>query len=431
MDITDIYGKNKEQVEGRKNPIILPPDSYVLDHEKRIEEINQKQFRAMIDSSDDPTAEREKLLSSTFIAKELNLEPKHVYQNHDIYVQKYLDFKDIPKHSWTAIKDEWNRGWLNNKISKVGIKLMADPENQEYIKELEDLYSKMPKADKQERGIFTQFAKSTTSFLPSMVSAGKWGIGGGLLGGVGGYLVGGAPGAKTGATKGAQIGTFIGGAKNATGSIFTSIMSTENPETGEMIIKDPNAREAMYGIAIASSLSGGIISGLIEKAQIGTLLKGSITREVFESVTNQGIKNFLSKKVLQSKATQVIADYGLTIGEEVLQEVAQESIELLSEELSKAVYNYHESSNLPQATRDEWLAMIKEVAITTAQGTATLGIFKAGGQLAKKIDPKKDKGFVKGAETIDVSLDNIVSFDSTEVSREIAGEKLDQRKLYQ
>lgn len=403
--------------------------SYVQAHEDIMVKQNEEQMQKLVDLADDPEKEREKILSSTFLAQQLGVDSQHVYQNHDIYVQRYLDRKEVPTHSFTAIKNEWDRGWLNNQVSDLGIKLMADPNNEELIKELDELYAKMPEPDKQERGLVTDFAKSTTAFVPSMASAGAWGLGGGAVGGIVGYFAGGGAGAAKGAEIGAKVGTLIGGAKNATGSIFTSIMSTTDPETGQMLLKDPVAREAMYKVAVATSISGGVVSGLVEKAQIGTFLGGSITQDIFENVTNQGLKNFLSKRVLQHKARQVVVDYGLEVGEEVLQEIAQESTELLAEELSKAVYNYHESSNLPQATRDEWLSMIKETAVTTAQGTAVLGVGKRASLNAKKLLSKEKKaGFAKSKEAVDVSIENIVSFDSTEESRIIAGEQLDKKK---
>ncbi len=158
------------------------------------------------------------------------------------------------------------------------------------------------------------------------------------------------------------VGAVYGGAKRATeieaGLMFDELLQMKGPN-GERI--DPD-------VAVAISSGVGLVNGLLEIAQIDEIIK---TIPGAKKLLRKGIKTAISKTVknksLLKLAGRQAFSYGKTIGVETLQELSQESSNIVGGELAKYLRNRADDGDIPHASVDEIMRRYKDTAVQSIQ----------------------------------------------------------------
>ncbi len=160
---------------------------------------------------------------------------------------------------------------------------------------------------------------------------------------------------------------IYGGVKRAAeieaGLMFDELLQMKGPN-GERI--DPQSAQAIsYGV--------GFINGLLEMAQIDTLIKtipGG--KKLLRRGISQAIKKTVKNKSLLRVASKHLANYGKTIGIETLQELSQESSNIVGGELAKYLHNKANDGKITHAKVNEIMKRYKDTAIQSIQSFSVL-----------------------------------------------------------
>jgi hypothetical protein len=178
------------------------------------------------------------------------------------------------------------------------------------------------------------------------------------------------------------------------GLAYSELRNFKDPETGERIDTDI-ARAAAFGV--------GAINGLLEYAQLKTLIKtlpGG--KKLLSGLILDTVKEVAEKKSLQAIAGKYAARYGKMITTETLQETAQESTNIVADIFARKLTNELKGTDLSLLPKDivdpvtgetitGWNQIIHrlgETAKTSAQAFAVMGIpgpvVSAGYDIAKQ-----------------------------------------------
>ena len=175
--------------------------------------------------------------------------------------------------------------------------------------------------------------------------------------------------------------TLTGFTIGATAKAFESSLRKEaGLALSEIInLKDEGGRQIDPGIARAASFGIGAINGAIEVAQIGKLLK---TVPGLDKLFSRAVLETVASKTVKDKLTGLAMLYTKTVATETGQEVAQESTNIIFEELGKKVNNAVKGTDIKQSTMDDILSRLQATAIESAQGFSVMAapgsIVKAG-----------------------------------------------------
>ncbi len=171
----------------------------------------------------------------------------------------------------------------------------------------------------------------------------------------------------TGMAVGGGIGSFQAAMKREAGLAYSDIIN----------MKDKEGNPINPQIARAASLGIGVINGAIEVAQIKTLLK-SIPG--FENLLGKAIVETVKSKVLKERLADLAFRYGKNITTETLQELSQESSNIVFEELSKILTNRTKGTQFERAKVEDVFNRLKETATASAQAFAVMFVL---GNVAK------------------------------------------------
>ena len=171
----------------------------------------------------------------------------------------------------------------------------------------------------------------------------------------------------TGFTAGAGAKAFEATMRKEAGLALSEIIT----------LKDADGKPIDPGIARAASFGIGVINGAIEVAQIKMLVK-----------TIPGLNNILSKALIETVADKTVKEklislasaYAKTVTAETGQEVAQESTNIVFEELAKRVNNNLKGTKLDPATVDAVVQRLYDTAVESAQA---FSVFVAPGSVMK------------------------------------------------
>lgn len=171
----------------------------------------------------------------------------------------------------------------------------------------------------------------------------------------------------TGFTAGAGAKAFEATMRKEAGLALSEIIT----------LKDADGKPIDPGIARAASFGIGVINGAIEVAQIRMLVK-----------TIPGLSNILSKALIETVADKTVKEkliglasaYAKTVTAETGQEVAQESTNIVFEELAKRVNNNLKGTKLDPTTVD---AVVQRLYGTAVESAQAFSVFVAPGSVMK------------------------------------------------
>ena len=277
--------------------------------------------------------------------------------------------------AWQSIKNSWRNG--RNQLDRAEIRWDEMNRLREINYDLPPVAQMPVSADNW----FESSLNAATNMLPmmfdTMSSGAKYGLAMGLPAAAVAALAGQAgpqvalpeeiitvPGAF--ATFG-TIGAVYGGAKRAV-EIEAGLMFDELLQ-----MKGPNGERINPQVAVSIASGVGFVNGLLEVAQIDELIK---TVPGGRKILRKGIKTAISKvvknKTLLKLAGKQIWSYSKTIGVETLQELSQESSNIVGGELAKYLRNRADDGDIPHASVDEIMRRYKDTAIQSIQAFSVL-----------------------------------------------------------
>ncbi len=218
-----------------------------------------------------------------------------------------------------------------------------------------------------------EFAGSAAEMFPFLAESGKQGMWRGLLLAGGTWMMGAATGTSAityplmpkmfavGQTSGSL--EFVG--KVEGGLAYLDLMEYEDPKTGEKI--NPQvARAAAAGV--------GVINGLIELAQLKTLVEAFPGGKKFlRGQINETIKEVVETRALHNILAGAAKDYGSLIVKETTQELAQESVNITADILAKKLTNALEGTDLSAPEAEEIVGRLKETMVKSGQAFTVIG----------------------------------------------------------
>lgn len=167
-------------------------------------------------------------------------------------------------------------------------------------------------------------------------------------------------------------GLKVGGMEGAFESAMRKEAGLALSEIIQMPGIDPN-------IARASAFGIGVVNAGIEVLQLGTLAK---TVPGVDKLFSKAITDTLANKALKDRLLSLAGRYAATVATETSQEVAQESTNIVFEELAKQVNNALLNTDIPRADADKIMDRLYETAVESAKG---FSVIAAPGFIARSV----------------------------------------------
>lgn len=169
----------------------------------------------------------------------------------------------------------------------------------------------------------------------------------------------------TGFTAGAGAKAFEASMRKEAGLALSEIIKLKDAD-GKQI--DPNiARAASFGI--------GVVNGAIEVAQLKMLVK---TIPGLSKVISKSLIETVASKAVKDKLVSLASAYAGTVTKETGQEIAQESSNIVFEELAKKINNNVKGTDIDPATVDDIVKRLHSTALESAQA---FSVFAAPGTI--------------------------------------------------
>ena len=276
--------------------------------------------------------------------------------------------------AWTSIKNSWKNGRAQMSRADLSWEMMSGERPIEYLDQMEQY----PTAD---GGWFESSINGVTEMMPMMLettsSGAKYGLGMGAAA-AGVAAVAGQAGPQIALPEElitvpsafvtfAGLGTIYGGSKRAMeiegGLMFDELLQMKGPN-GERI-------DTRVANSIASGV--GLVNGLLEMSQMATLLKtipGG--KKLLKKGTKEAISKAIKSKSLLKLAGEHLWAYGGSVTSETLQELAQESSNIVGGELAKYIHNAESEGKISHADAKEVINRYKETAIQSLQSFSVL-----------------------------------------------------------
>lgn len=329
----------------------------------------------------DPEKESAKAVQALVDSEALGVRPSVAYEYQDMIdrgVKMNPQAMSLRTTLGDRVKQSWDTGLKQNDMGEIGYQYIVsgDP------KKLEQMQSiKMPTAEETpiSKSRLEDAVRSAAKMLPMMVDTAVESTSKGLtvgmgFGGIAAILGQAGPqvatpeevvtvplatllGFKIGATEGA----FESSLRKEAGLALSEIINLSDSEGNKI---DPNlARATAFGI--------GTLNGAIEVAQL---------RQVINTIP--GLRNILSDSIMQAATNKTVINqlaelakqYAKTVATETGQEVAQESVNIVFEEISKSVSREIEGTDIQSSDANDILNRLKDTMIESAKAFSVISL---------------------------------------------------------
>lgn len=280
------------------------------------------------------------------------------------------------------VKQSWEIGKKQNQLGEMGYSfiLNGDPA---ILESMQKINFPAPSETYISEGRLEESVRSAAKMMPMMADAAQEaGFKGVVLGlGFGAIsLAAGqpelAPGfAMAGLKMGAAEGAFESAMRKEAGLALSEIINFEDAEGNRI---DPDiARAAAFGV--------GVVNATIEVSQLKTIVK---TIPGMDKIVSDAITKTITSKTVKGKLLALARKYGTSVATETGQEVAQESTNIVFEELAKALSNELDGTDIPQTDVMQVFERLKETAVESAKGFA---VISAPGTVIEAAGIRKEK----------------------------------------
>lgn len=345
-------------------------------------------YGRIIKMTEVPSETEDKIKLSIIYKSLADIDPKITF-NLTEELNKTITGKKYSAESLEYIKERYEAGKTQVQLMDLGFDILNQTwddwsKYEENIEKIQELQSEIPKDFfKEYRFWLEKMIGSTSEQLPIMGQALKEApIGAGLGGLIFGLsalassvlwpTIGEEPIVVPAATlKGIKIGAGIKGAMRIAeleaGGMFLELASLED-KFGNKI--NPKT-------AVVASFSVGAINGAIELAEWTVLLKTfGISGKLFKKSIQKVTHRFFVKGTIKELVARKVAQYGVALSAEVLQELEQETTNIVFAELAKELNNARKGTKFKHITAEELKARYYEVA---KESTRSFGLLVGPG----------------------------------------------------
>ncbi len=289
-------------------------------------------------------------VNSMYFSDVLGIPQEDAYIQHDQLGKELFDVDDTPDGYFKRIKGRWNAGKASVARSEAASKILIDilrgkEFDSEAVKRAQQAGPKTTQDEMQKlRAWHEKMIGETVEQLPFTIEAGKFGIGGALVGAGVGFLL---KSPKIGAKVGAIIGAGGRTAQLEAGGAFLEMLEVED-ENGNKI--DPQ-------IAAAVSLGVGAINGGLEVGELSVILGTfGIGTSLFEGAARKVSTKLLANGTLRQIALKHSLKFGVALTTETAQEIVQEAAVIIGTEIAKEITNQRKGTGFEVAFDQEGFA---------------------------------------------------------------------------
>lgn len=443
----------KVEQQGEVVPIRRDKLPGLWDYDKRLDELLgdgnlddfipmdvKYDFGRIIKMTEKPSETEDKIKLSILYKSIADIDPKISFNLMDELNKVVIGEPSTPTKAWGRIKERYQTGKSQVQMMDLGFDILGDTwknweKYDENIKNIQKLQSGMSDDQRKEfRAWWEKILGATAEQLPIMWQAlreaPEGAIAGGLLFGLtSATLAAASPTVGEEALvpaitmKGVTLGAGVRGAMRI-GQLEAGGMFLELAET-----KDQYGNRIDPKIAVVSSMAVGSINGAIELAEWAVLLKTfGITGNLFNKSVGKVTKKLFAEGTIKEVLARKVAQYGIALSAEVLQEVEQETSNIVFGELAKELNNARKGTDFKPITAEALKARYTEVTLESARafgllvlpGTTVSGIIelatqkpKAAAEAVKPAEGKRAELEIKAPEK-DVIKDVAEKFDISE-----------------
>jgi len=311
--------------------------------------------------------------------------------------------------AWQRVQSSWTTGLVQNQLGLAGSDYLLTGNPDDYLRMLE-VQSTMPEQYESE-GPIEYSVRSAAKFLPMMIDTGieaskqglKVGMGFGLMTALLGQAGPQAAIPEEAFTVPAM--TMWGYKIGATSKAFELTARKEGglALSELMQLRDDKGNSIDPNIARAASFGVGVLNGVIELGQIRMLLKTIPGADKIFSAA--AVEAFRSKSI-KKRLLDIGKKYVGTVAGETGQEVAQESVNVVFEEIAKVLNNKYYDTEFDLVfsdrgvNRDQLMEVIQRMKDTALESAAGFSVVALPGSVTRaglEITSKKES---KGEKTI-------------------------------
>lgn len=366
-------------------------------------------FREMIKASDQPLEMENRLNSAYYLAMMEGIPFDEAFNNFEAISTAYYGSALSPKSWHKAVQTTWQAATISTEISKLAYKLgQKGGADQEIMNRIRELESYIPQADEIKRNLPTEALKAAAQFIPSQLESVVAGVTGGAIGGAlavatGGFGTVAIPTiAMFGYRMGGAIGAGLKTHELETGALYYDLLKYEERsvgEDGQEKVERVNPEVAWHVAQIY-----GLVAAATELLPMDHFLKGlggavglgkavEKTSSVASAASRAGKVRDIFLKFL-GKQKSALAEGIMDVGMETVQEVVQETANIVAAEYAKEITNSEWGTSLDPITREEAQARIQETLVQSFIGMGVLSGAKGGIKL-----------MVSGAKTAKTAAD--------------------------
>jgi hypothetical protein len=329
----------------------------------------------------DPEEEGAKAVQALVDAESLKIRPSEAYKYRDMIdrgVEISPQAAALRGDLTDRVKQSWDIGMKQNQIGEAGYQYIVtgDPR---YLTQIENT----PLPTKAETFIsesrLEDATRSAAKLLPMVIDTGteslskgaKVGMGFGLIAALAGQAgpqvavpeeVLTVPAATLAGFKiGATSGAFEASLRKEAGLALSEIINFEDEEGNRI---DPN-------IAMATAYGIGAVNAGIEVAQLRLLIN---TVPGLNKIFSESTLAAAGSPVVKNRLLELAGKYAGTVAAETAQEIAQESTNIVFEELAKEVNNRAFDTDIPATDIETVLNRLEDTMIESAQGFAVISL---------------------------------------------------------
>lgn len=299
------------------------------------------------------------------------------------------------------VKQSFDIGVKQNQVGEIGYKYVMTG-NPTFLDDMNKIT--LPTDDEAyiSEGPLEGAFRAAAKMFPMMADTGVEAVGKGLQMGM---VVGGAA-ALRGNLAGVPKATVLGFTIGSTAGAFESALRKEAGLAVSDIIRftDAQGNQIDPNIARAAAFGIGVVNAGIEVSQLKTLLK---TIPGMDKLFSTAILEAVTSKTVKEKLLNLAESYASTVLlKETAPEVAQESSNIVFEELSKQVNNALKGTNIDPATVDQVLTRIHDTAVESVKAFSVMAapgnVVRAGmtvmPQKAAKTQPRASGATEQGTQ---------------------------------
>lgn len=366
----------------------LPPGATPIQFPSVEDVDTQGQLQSLaeyIRQAENPREEQARLATAVYLREMYGMDPNITLAHYEDVIKEVFGKSLPPETAWQEIRSRWELGQKQTELGMLYYNVLAGNNDPAVWTRIEELEQSMPTYEEQYNSLPVRAVKSMAEFLPLMIEGARIGAQEGLAAGAAGALaatVGGQapPLAITPEELFTVPGAFV--LLYGVGQVHASTVYIGKIEAGfafQELINDPQLETIPMWAKRTAAAGVGIVNGALETLQISKI--PGLNR-IVEDVMKKSVRSLIVNRNLSHLALRMAGRAVGNIGEQVLQEEAQESTNIVVGEFLRHLAAAVEGTEY-QTDFKEIATRLGAVATESALGFSVLGLPGiAGGVIA-------------------------------------------------